>query len=287
MKSPAFLLYYKDFLADTAAWEAYEVGWAIRLLCHQARHGYIPADEEKMATIAGVKFSQYDKFRVSLRDTLRQYFSEMPSGNLHHEHTTKILQDQQKKTATKSILGHLANYIKYKNITLQQKNWLKKGFKDTDFLEFSEEERKEKIYTHLNQKLKQHETLSVSLSDTLYKADVNVNSIKKEKVLTPEEVQFENIKIFKAQGLSRRQLELYQRNLKITPEEADHYLEIFISENFEKFKNKPVPMSYLNQAIANIQTRFKNDSPNNNKTSQRSTSTVLHGSEDYDYELPT
>jgi uncharacterized protein YdaU (DUF1376 family) len=47
----AFLFYYKDFLASTAAMSPAEVGAYMRLLCYQWEHGTIPNDERKVARI--------------------------------------------------------------------------------------------------------------------------------------------------------------------------------------------------------------------------------------------
>ena len=48
-KAPAFQLYSNDFLVDTMAWSAFEVGIYIRLLLYQWTNESIPEDPERLA----------------------------------------------------------------------------------------------------------------------------------------------------------------------------------------------------------------------------------------------
>jgi uncharacterized protein YdaU (DUF1376 family) len=53
--SPAFQFYPDDFLGGTSHFTASEVGGYIRLLCHQWKHGHIPADNmDRIGTIMGM-----------------------------------------------------------------------------------------------------------------------------------------------------------------------------------------------------------------------------------------
>jgi uncharacterized protein YdaU (DUF1376 family) len=53
--TPAFQFYPDDFLGGTAHFTASEVGGYIRLLCHQWKHGAVPADNtDRIATIMGM-----------------------------------------------------------------------------------------------------------------------------------------------------------------------------------------------------------------------------------------
>ena len=51
---PAFQLYTDDFLGGTADMTAEEVGAYIRLLCHQWNKGFIPNDDVRLMTMAGL-----------------------------------------------------------------------------------------------------------------------------------------------------------------------------------------------------------------------------------------
>ena len=60
-KAPAFQLYSNDFLVDTMAWSAFEVGIYIRLLLYQWTNESIPEDPERLARIAGVDLGNFKK----------------------------------------------------------------------------------------------------------------------------------------------------------------------------------------------------------------------------------
>lgn len=52
---PAFQFYADEFLADTLDFTPAEVGGYIRLLCFQWRRGSVPADQEKLVRITGIR----------------------------------------------------------------------------------------------------------------------------------------------------------------------------------------------------------------------------------------
>jgi hypothetical protein len=56
-KPPAFQLYGKDFLIDTAEWTDAEVGFFIRLLCVQWENRYVSNDINRLANIPGGAYS--------------------------------------------------------------------------------------------------------------------------------------------------------------------------------------------------------------------------------------
>lgn len=60
-KPPAFLFYAADFLTDTMAWSAEEVGAYLRLLCHAWINRSVPDDLRRMAAICGVESESFER----------------------------------------------------------------------------------------------------------------------------------------------------------------------------------------------------------------------------------
>jgi hypothetical protein len=80
MKDPAFLMYYKDFEISTASWPADAVGWYMRLLCHQADAGVLPADVGVLASLARVQGDMYGRWCEVWELFLRPKFGAYGTG---------------------------------------------------------------------------------------------------------------------------------------------------------------------------------------------------------------
>ena len=63
MKDPAILFYYDTWLTATAEMDADVRSWYLDLLIHQYDKGSLPNDDEKLASLARVKISQFNKFK--------------------------------------------------------------------------------------------------------------------------------------------------------------------------------------------------------------------------------
>jgi uncharacterized protein YdaU (DUF1376 family) len=72
-KSPSFQFYPDDFLGGTQHFTASEAGGYIRLLCHQWKHGSIPADNMKrIATIMGMSAASAKSAWATISDKFMQ-----------------------------------------------------------------------------------------------------------------------------------------------------------------------------------------------------------------------
>ena len=112
-KDPAFLMYYKQWIVSTAGWDADIRGWYINLLCHQAdKPEGIPNDLESIAELAGVKISQYERFKLCWKHTLEAKFKANIEGKLQNGKLAEVINDRKEysdKQATRGLIGY---YIK-------------------------------------------------------------------------------------------------------------------------------------------------------------------------------
>src|SRR6185295_171622 len=96
-KDPAFLFYYKDVLVSCADWDADVLGWYTRLLCHQAdKQDGLSPDLESLASMAGVKFSQYERFVSCWKHTLEAKFETNDEGLLINKVQDELLLKRRK-----------------------------------------------------------------------------------------------------------------------------------------------------------------------------------------------
>lgn len=113
-QDPAFLCYYKDILVSTADWDADELGWYMRLLCHQADkpEGLIADDMEALAALAGVKFSLYQKFLSSWKARMSKKFEVNEQGLLVNLKQASTLEDRRKFKEVSAEKGLFGYYVK-------------------------------------------------------------------------------------------------------------------------------------------------------------------------------
>ena len=90
MKDPAFLMYYKDFEISTASWPADAVGWYMRLLCHQADAGVLPADVGVLASLARVQGDLYARWCEVWERFLRPKFGAC-DGGVRNERLAQVI----------------------------------------------------------------------------------------------------------------------------------------------------------------------------------------------------
>jgi hypothetical protein len=112
-KDPAFLLYYKDVLVSCADWDADAFGWYLKLLFHQAdKPEGLVDDLESRATMAGVKFSQFERFKLCWERTLKAQFVATPEGLLINKRQAEVLSDRREYTKNQAIRGTVGAFSK-------------------------------------------------------------------------------------------------------------------------------------------------------------------------------
>jgi hypothetical protein len=113
-QDPAFLMYYKDILVSCAHWEADELGWYLRLICHQAdKPEGLPADDiEALALLAGVKFSQFERFKQCWQRTLKAKWEQTETGTLLNLKQDETLQKRRNYHEKQQLRGLIGSFVK-------------------------------------------------------------------------------------------------------------------------------------------------------------------------------
>jgi len=139
-KDPAFLIYINDFLTATAGMDANAVGWYLRLILHQADKGGLPNDEESLAVLAGVKFSEYQVFQQVLKQVLMQKFElNEESGLLENKKAANILKSREEFKDKRQRSGNIGVVIKLaKNIPGYTKKYIESL--KSDLFSYSDEQ---------------------------------------------------------------------------------------------------------------------------------------------------
>lgn len=102
MKPPAFQFYADDFLAGTSDMSPEEVGIYIRLLCHQWAKGGVPAEESRLARMAGIDGNAM--LLPSLRYVVGK-FTAHADGCLRNARLERVREEQAENRAKRSAAG--------------------------------------------------------------------------------------------------------------------------------------------------------------------------------------
>lgn len=78
-KPPAFQFYAADFVTDTSAMTAEQLGAYMRLLCYAWINGEVPADQRAMAQITGI---QPARFRSAVWPMVERCWESDGNGSL-------------------------------------------------------------------------------------------------------------------------------------------------------------------------------------------------------------
>ena len=151
-KDPAFLMYYKQWIVSTAGWDADIRGWYVNLLCHQAdKPDGLPNDLESLAELAGVKFSQFERFSECWKRTLEAKFKANEQGKLYNDTQKKVIDNRSafsEKQARRGLIGYFIKVTRQNfDINEDQANDLYKALELQDLPPKSKEERFE-CYKH-------------------------------------------------------------------------------------------------------------------------------------------
>jgi len=109
-KDPAALFYIDTWLSATAEMDADCRGWYLNLILHQFDKGSLPNDMEKLAVLAGVKFSEYQRFEQVFKQVLEQRFEANKEGRLENNYAKKIIQGREQfkdKRAKSGTIGYI------------------------------------------------------------------------------------------------------------------------------------------------------------------------------------
>ena len=125
-KDFTFPFYYKEWLVSTTGWDPDTRGWYINLLCHQADKKVLPPDAESLAELAGVKFSQFERFKNVLEATLKAKFKANEQGMLENKVMSELISEREQfvnKRTQSGVVGALIKKGKELHPDLSYKAW--------------------------------------------------------------------------------------------------------------------------------------------------------------------
>jgi hypothetical protein len=112
-QDPSFLMYYKDILVSCADWDADVLGWYLRLLCHQAdKPDGLDDNMESLANLAGVKFSQFDRFKLCWKRTLEAKWRKTAQGNLINLKLAEVIDNRKRFSEKQQLRGLIGFFVK-------------------------------------------------------------------------------------------------------------------------------------------------------------------------------
>lgn len=124
MKDPAVLFYISDWLTSTSEMDSDCKGWYLNLILHNYDKGSLPNDIEKLAVLAGVKFSEFKRFEQVFEHVLRQKFKPIDEQRLSNLKAQTILKDRECFKDKRSEAGKKSYLMKFfaKNYNKQYKD---------------------------------------------------------------------------------------------------------------------------------------------------------------------
>lgn len=111
-KDPAALLYIGTWLTATAEMDADARGWFLNLVLHQFDKGSLPNDVEKLAVLACVKFSEFERFKQVLNQVLMQKFKVNDEGRLENGYANTIITGREQFKDKRERSGNIGVVIK-------------------------------------------------------------------------------------------------------------------------------------------------------------------------------
>jgi len=124
MKDPAVLFYISDWLTSTSEMDSDCKGWYLNLILHNYDKGSLPNDIEKLAVLAGVKFSEFKRFEHVFEHVLKIKFETIDEQRISNLKAQTILKDRECFKDKRSEAGKKSYLMKFfaKNYTKQYKN---------------------------------------------------------------------------------------------------------------------------------------------------------------------
>lgn len=113
MKDPAVLFFISDWLTATAEMDADVKGWYLDLILHNYDKGSLPNDVEILAKLAGVKFSEYDRFKQMFEQVIKHKFEQIEDNRLTNHRTSHVLQSREMFKDKRSHAGKTSYLMKY------------------------------------------------------------------------------------------------------------------------------------------------------------------------------
>jgi len=113
VKDPAVLFYTDTWLAATAEMTGDVRGWYLNLILHQYDKKDLPNDTETLAVLAGVKFSEYERFKQVFEQVFKHKFKQNEFGRLENDVAKEILRKRESFKEKRTSSGRLSYFLKY------------------------------------------------------------------------------------------------------------------------------------------------------------------------------
>ena len=184
-RDPAVLFYIDTWLTATAEMDSDVRGWYLNLILHQFDKKSLPNEMEKLASLAGVRFSEFERFKQVFEQVLKQKFKENENGRLENDYAKTILQareqfkDKRSKSGNVGVIIKTAKEIGFSEIEINE-------LKSTLYSLESNEIEKYKDKQMLKQVLEQMRKLYINKDENKDK------SISGNKLTPKKEFNFKN-----------------------------------------------------------------------------------------------
>lgn len=173
-RDPAALFYIDTWLTATAEMDSDVRGWYLNLILHNYDKKSLPNDIEKLGLLAGVKFSEFERFKQVYEQVLKQKFELNEDGRLENKYAKSIIQGREQFKDKRSKSGNIGYCIKLalniKGYNKKAIEWLKEHLYNSD-IEYIEQAKSEQV---LEQMLK----LYINTNEN---EDINTDSIELRK----------------------------------------------------------------------------------------------------------
>jgi hypothetical protein len=107
-KDFAVLFNIDKWLKATAGMDADARGWYVNLLLHQYDKNGLPNNVEDLALLAGVRFSEYQRFEQVFEQVLKQKFVVDDDGKLRNPYMTDVLSERVNFQKKRSLAGKVS-----------------------------------------------------------------------------------------------------------------------------------------------------------------------------------
>src|ERR1700722_1341549 len=112
-KDPACLFFIDKWLLATAEMKADCRGWYLNLILHQYDKKSLPNDIEELASLAGVRITEFDKFKQVFEQVLKHKFLSNETGRLENEFAHQIIKGREQFLKKRSDAGKLSYVLRY------------------------------------------------------------------------------------------------------------------------------------------------------------------------------
>jgi hypothetical protein len=147
-KDPAFLMYSKDWLTDTAEYMPDEKGVYIDLLCYQHQNKGLPTNTERLAKMVGVSHEQF----LKIWDAISHHFDQM-DNRLVNRKLKGIMTERETKSLINTITGTFAGLLRLGNFSAKQYKYLKDSFKADEFVKYPKNEISKRLTEWITERL--------------------------------------------------------------------------------------------------------------------------------------